>query len=204
MSSEETFKELAARWRVADRMIERSSKADIAEVARQAADARRFGELVFCALLIAQVSVSTDALAQQPRVATEACARAAGSKALLQSSAKLSTISGNLTNLLRANSSVPDYEYAQGILQAGSSAEDLLLWLHSVGFIASNMESPTDARLARQILQNDATTIHQMLREKVIQVNLGLAHLRSPVLVAEARDVRSEIEKVLEALKPCE
>lgn len=45
-----TFKELSAYWQVADRMIERAGKADMAEVARilalqAAAYARRFGEL---------------------------------------------------------------------------------------------------------------------------------------------------------------
>src|SRR4249920_3424548 len=50
MKSEETFKELSAYSQVAERMIERSGKADIAEVARilalqVAIYARRFGEL---------------------------------------------------------------------------------------------------------------------------------------------------------------
>jgi hypothetical protein len=47
---EEAFKELAAYWRIADEMIGRASKEDMAEVARilalqSAAYARRFGEL---------------------------------------------------------------------------------------------------------------------------------------------------------------
>ena len=97
----------------------------------------------------------------------------------------------------------PDFWRAEELFQITQEMLTLATWVRDLGFIASNMETARDRKLARMVLQAAATLALNNQPLVLTRTNTVLMRSNNPAVVAEGRALRDEVERLASILQPC-